>query len=137
MPINKRLIFCYCLHKLSLVYPCTVISYLIRLNLCVGVFSASIQKLSVPKTQPSSRNLVYNLIALWEYSPSLGLQYSSSFGNQTTKDEVAMLDEYTINTNENSFVNHHPRWLPCLGQDYHINQKKKAIFDMSCLSKYV
>jgi len=36
---------------------------------------------------------------------------NSSFENQTTKDVVAMLDEYTINTNENSFVNPHPKWL--------------------------
>jgi len=44
---------------------------------------------------------------MWQF-----LGCNSSFGNQTTKDVVAMLDDYTINTNENSFVNHHPRWLP-------------------------
>jgi len=42
----------------------------------------------------------------------LGSGCNSSFGNQTTKDMEDMLDEYTMNTKEHSFVNPHPRWPP-------------------------
>jgi len=50
---------------------------------------------------------VHALTSLWQFLGS-----NSSFGNQTTKDVVAMLDVYKINTDDNSFVNPHPRWLP-------------------------
>jgi len=88
---------------------------IIHTNKCWSISFSLIKKtwlnLLVSINKQSIRQVLYNIDwACMQGDKFLGC--NRTFGNQTRKDVAAMLDEYTINTNENSFVNPHSRWLP-------------------------